>query len=410
MKAKIGRGDSFRGLLNYVFGPGEHGKSDRAQIVAGNMSGADPDSLAKEFGTVRRLRPNIKNPVWHCSLSLPAGEWLAQDRWNGVCVQHLKNMGLDPDNHLWIAVRHDDNGFDHVHLVVSRIGLNEKLWHGRNDVKAAIESTQALEHQFGLTLTPGLDADPSPGSTYRERAGRSAEPSIKGRMKRILDRALRAKDFESFIEICLAAGMKIRPNIATTGRVNGLAFTLDGETMKAADLGGRYKWAKISATLGFDPTKHLELLRAMVQIKEHSNDQLVLTPAAAGSIPTRSRRNRTLDLLFSNEPNGDFLWKKTGTLAFTDFGDRIRLQNGSNTSLKAALQLAIEKGWKSVNATGSPDFCRRLWLQAELLQIEVQGYAPDADDILMLQQLRLQRQERFGHGRVPEAHSPRPTL
>jgi hypothetical protein len=148
MKAKVKRGNGFRGVLEYVFGPGQHNQPGRAEIVGGNLSGMHPRELAAEFGASRRQRPEVKNPVWHCSLALPKGERLDSAAWHQVCQRHLQLMGIDTDNHMWIAVRHADTDHDHVHVVVSRIGLNAALWHGRNDVKAAIESTQTLEREF----------------------------------------------------------------------------------------------------------------------------------------------------------------------------------------------------------------------------------------------------------------------
>ena len=62
MKAKVGRGDGFRGVLDYALG-----KNKAAKIVGGTISSGTPRQLAAEFGLVRRLRPDAKNPVWHCS-------------------------------------------------------------------------------------------------------------------------------------------------------------------------------------------------------------------------------------------------------------------------------------------------------------------------------------------------------
>lgn len=68
MKAKITRGKSFRGLLNYLL---DHG---RGEVIGGNMASADKIELSLEFGCIRGLRPDIAKPVWHCSLSLPPGD------------------------------------------------------------------------------------------------------------------------------------------------------------------------------------------------------------------------------------------------------------------------------------------------------------------------------------------------
>lgn len=68
MIAKITRGAGFRGTLAYTLAP-EH----KPEIVAGNMSGQDASSLAREFAAVRQLRPDVEKPVVHVSLSFDPG-------------------------------------------------------------------------------------------------------------------------------------------------------------------------------------------------------------------------------------------------------------------------------------------------------------------------------------------------
>jgi len=88
MKAKVSRGAGFRGLLDYIYGPGEDNHPGRAVPVsgAGNVLGTDPRDLARQFAVSRQLRPDIKKPVWHCSLSLPPGEKaLLKFRLRGIC-------------------------------------------------------------------------------------------------------------------------------------------------------------------------------------------------------------------------------------------------------------------------------------------------------------------------------------
>ena len=75
MKAKISRGSDFGGLCRYVLGAGKEGRDrKRAEVIGGNIPGAGYDDLMGNFGLVRRLRPDIRRPVWHCSLSFPPGE------------------------------------------------------------------------------------------------------------------------------------------------------------------------------------------------------------------------------------------------------------------------------------------------------------------------------------------------
>jgi hypothetical protein len=391
MKAKISRGNGFRGVLNYLLGPGDRQVPGRAEIVGGNISGREPRDLAAMFAVSRRQRPTVKNPVWHCSLSLPKGERLDSHQWDRLCGRHLENMGIDTAKHMWTAVRHSDTEFDHVHIVVCRIGLDATLWHGRNDVKIAIQSTQELEREFGLQVTAGLQSNPdNPKSSWYDinNKSRPGQPSLKARMQTILNHAMAHGSFEKFVRSCQAAGLALIPNVATTGRMNGFSFQLDGQIMKASNLGSRYKWAKLAGNLKFDSGTHTPLIQELASQTSAARDggpEAKLKPSPVQTVSAAGihvRKSRSIDLLFVRMDNGQYLWKNRKTLAFQDLGNEIRFERTPDVALKAALQLAREKGWMSVVANGPPEFCKRLWLQGQLQGIEVSGYQPTVADRL----------------------------
>lgn len=247
MKAKISRGGGFRGVLNYVLDKGE------AEIVGGNMSGQTPQELAREFGITKALRPDCKNPVWHCSLSAPRGERLSREKWYELGADFMIEMGMDPANFLYSSGRHSDTDYDHIHIVASRIGLDGQLWHGQNDVFKAIKATQKLEQRHGLTLTPGLDL-----GVKKERKSLThgeLNMAIRTEVKpprmvcqEAIDAVLQSEGVMSapeFIERLEALGVRAVPNIASTGTLNGFSFEAEGVAFTGSKLGDLYKWAKL---------------------------------------------------------------------------------------------------------------------------------------------------------------------
>lgn len=386
MKAKVTRGNGFRGVLDYVLGPGRKNKPDRSRVVAGNMAGRDTCDLAREFGRVRQLRPDIKNPVWHCSLALPIGE--LTETWDKIAEKHLRNMGVDVDKHQWLAVRHDDTDHDHVHIILNRIGLDGSIWHGKNDVFLAIESTQQLEKEFGLKLTPGLEANPDHPKKTRgqaEKEKRTGQPSVKVKMQKILNQAMDAGSFEVFVQVCEAQGLVLLPNAAKTGKMSGFSFRLAGEVMKASDLGSKYKWARLAEATGYDQVVHqplIERLAAAERARPRPEASIAMKKAPTGEASTgRTKRRRALDLVFLVDEDGGYCWRKRGTVAFEDLGHRICMRSTSTTAIRAALQLAKEKGWAEIEASGSLEFRHATWLEAQRQGVEVSGYEPDEDDL-----------------------------
>lgn len=248
MKAKVSRGGGFRGVLNYVFDVGnEVAHTKNAERVAGNLVGNDPCELSREFSAVRRLRPDIGKPVWHCSLSLPPGDCLSADKWEVVAGNFMQYMGFDLVNTPWVAVRHQDTDKDHIHIVASRVGLNGKVWLGQWEARRSIEATQKLECTHDLTLTPGLgDARAERRSlTSKEinMAVRTGDEPIRQRLQRLVGESM--KDNPSVIEFAerlRSAGVGARANVASTGRMNGFSFEMDGISFKGSDLGKGYTW------------------------------------------------------------------------------------------------------------------------------------------------------------------------
>lgn len=247
MKAKISRGGGFRGVLNYILDKGE------AEIVGGNMSGQTPQELTREFGITKALRPDCKNPVWHCSLSAPRGERLSREKWYELGADFMIEMGMDPANFLYSSGRHSDTDYDHIHIVASRIGLDGQLWHGQNDVFKAIKATQKLEQRHGLTLTPGLDL-----GVKKERKSLThgeLNMAIRTEVKpprmvcqEAIDAVLQSEGVMSapeFIERLEALGVRAVPNIASTGTLNGFSFEAEGVAFTGSKLGDLYKWAKL---------------------------------------------------------------------------------------------------------------------------------------------------------------------
>ena len=244
MKAKVNRGDGFRGVLNYVLN-----SEKRPEIIGGTIAGLNARQLAAEFGHVRKLRPDAKRPVWHCSLSLPPGDHLDGGKWDAVASDFLKEMGFS-DKTPWVAVRHRDTDKDHIHLVVSRIDLDGQLWHGKWEARTAIEATQKLEKSHGLTLTAGLDNATGRKQLKKgevEMALRTGEQPPKLKLQRIIDEALNSGNLTAvqFAETLAVAGIQVRANLASTGTFNGFSYEIDGIAFKGSKLGKNYSWGSL---------------------------------------------------------------------------------------------------------------------------------------------------------------------
>lgn len=330
MKAKVSRGGGFRGALNYVFDVGPHATHTKnSERVGGNMAGQAPRELAAEFSAVRQLRPDISRPVWHCSLSLPPGERLSAEEWDAVASDFLQHMGFDQAATPWVAVRHQDTDKDHIHILLSRVALDGKVWHGKWEARRAIEATQELERIHGLVLTPGLGDERAElkamSAAEINRAVRTGEEPPRQRLQLLVEAAISDKPSAlQLAERLEAAGVSVRANLASTGRMSGFSFEIGGVAFKGSDLGARYKWAGLQKAgvtyVEARDREGLERFRTPVADRGEREGFAADRDVSAGGVETAagsylSRDSEGVGTPGSTSPGGDF---GTGRLRSSD--------------------------------------------------------------------------------------------
>jgi len=241
---KISRGTGYRGVLEYLL------EDERGQVIGGNLSSGDARAMAREMGAVRALRPDIKRPVWHNSLRLPAGERIDTERWREIADDYMTRMGFAVD-HPRAYVMHDDDDGQHIHIVASRVSLGGKVYLGQNENLASTRHIAALEREHELQITKGSDLEKERATMKKgeiERALRTGEEPPRQRLQRLLDAAV--ADAPSVVELAErleSEGVSVRANLASTGTFNGFSFELAGVPFKGSDLGKGYSWKGLQA-------------------------------------------------------------------------------------------------------------------------------------------------------------------
>ncbi|MBU4119483.1 MAG: relaxase/mobilization nuclease domain-containing protein [Proteobacteria bacterium] len=418
MKAKVSRGAGFRGLLDYIYGPGEDNHPGRAVPVsgAGNVLGTDPRDLARQFAVSRQLRPDIKKPVWHCSLSLPPGEKLSDERWAEIARDFLSRMGLDPDARMWHCARHIDTDHDHIHLVVSRVALDASSWGGGNDARQAIEVTQDMEKVHGLQLTPGSgEGGERKGLTKGEigqfrRTGKV--PDRRNLQKRIDSARKDCPDFPTFVALLRKMQVQVLPN-GETGQVSGISFRLKGggDPFSGTKLGMAYKWQRIAEDTGYDHDRDAELIAQLRKEAAEAREAGSIGPAgpettenqkihrARGQIDPGKERDR----YFVRQEDGSWSWKSRPDIAvFRLEGEQVTVLSRQDMAVRAALLTAAETFGSPLQVNGEDEFRRKVWLAGGKMGLEIVGYDPTADDLAELAAWR----EKHGGLPVPDSIGP----
>jgi Relaxase/Mobilisation nuclease domain len=298
MIAKQRKGRGFRGLLEYVE------NKEEADRIGGNMSGQNPRELAAEFKFSRQLNPNVERAVYHVSLSLAPGEYLSDEQWNEISDRYLREMNFR--NNQYVVYRHGDRENDHIHIVASRISLDDgRCVHDGWDYKRSEAIVRQLERDYNLQPVRGshekLERTATTGQhrrIEREQASydlglrdKPPELPVKMQLQKIIDgfcpvcdhRVTALKEHGStndqltmpmFIERLQGKGVEVRHGFTRNGKSKGISYCFSGQAFSGSHLGAAYTFPGLQKHKGVS----YQPLRDDVAIK-----QLLLNPVNYGA-------------------------------------------------------------------------------------------------------------------------------
>lgn len=197
----ITKGSDLGGLMRYLVGSGRSNEHENPHVIGGDgylqaWHGHDElnaqaaaeitayiDDPRVSYGVQMMAKEWRQNPdtgareplldadgqqvwkdvnVWHCSLSLPAGEVLSSDQWEAVTREFADGMNLTDAGGKapvrWVAIHHgaSKNGNDHVHIAASMVREDGTRWEGRyKDWPTAQRVCRDLEQRYNLTPVLG---------------------------------------------------------------------------------------------------------------------------------------------------------------------------------------------------------------------------------------------------------------
>ncbi|EBQ9574456.1 relaxase [Salmonella enterica subsp. enterica serovar Napoli] len=279
MKGYVAKsGKSFKNRVKYIL-KDDHG------FICSNMS-ADKNNvsdLTDEFKAVSSFRPDINKPTFHAFLSLPKDEKLTDEQWQEIAKDYLKEMNIDIEKHQYICVRHKDTDQDHIHIVANRVGLDGSVWHGQHSAFNTIAACERLEIKHGSTITQGLKGQKSevsaPTKNEIEMALRTGEKPARLVLQASLQAAMAGKpNLETFIERLQAVGIEPWFNVASTGNVAGVSFSVNDIAFKGSSLGKKFSWNTIKTKVKYDKNRDDELVRSFSARKDDEPNSIGRSP------------------------------------------------------------------------------------------------------------------------------------
>lgn len=250
MIAKVRKGQDFGKLFSYLYRESVLEQHTNPHAVGGNVIGDDPQTLAQDFRAFAAANRRTQTPVFHASLRLAPGEQLSDEQWNQAAVTFLKQMkfigedsdGFNSTDVPWVAIRHAD---DHVHIVACRVRFDATTVNIWQDYKRSHEAVREVEKQLGLS-TPAPSTDLLATVTKGERQLATRREAVPERTL-LQQRITHSRDHcdgtrKGFESKLTELGVKFKANQASTGKMNGYSFSLEGWS----DAGGEQVWLQSS--------------------------------------------------------------------------------------------------------------------------------------------------------------------
>lgn len=366
--AKLNMGAGFRGILKYAL---ENRDGElRGEICGSNMAGENDRELSAEFAIARRLHTTAKSPVLHVSLSLPAGSReLTPEEWDRAARVWLKQYGVDPDTHQYVAVQHRDTEHPHIHIIASRISLTGKL--ARDPRQNYLVAKQAAgEASRALGLAPLGAAEPHlrppiiKGPDRRElEVGKTP---LRLQIAARLDTALAmSADWTSFKARAADLGIEVR-EASNAGGVYGVSFATADKAFKGSQIGKAYTYSSLLKRL------------------DHAG-----VDVAAGS-ELRPRRDILERLRAEKTSSGTVYRWDNGHAAVFDLGQGLGWRTGSTAEAAALAAVASSKGWGSVKLADRGDQQKNdaAWLAYMRAGVDVVGYQPTPAVLAQLKEIQ----------------------
>lgn len=246
MIAKITHGRSAARALAYDHGPGRADEHHDPRKVAGNIPGGDWQLRAhhmQRFVDSHKQDRGDRN-VYRVALANPETDRVLSDQeWKSIAEKFVARFGAGQS--MWEATRHDRH---HIHLTISKDRFDGSRMSTSNDYRRAAAICRELERDHGLTNA----AEKTGRGSGRVRGDLEAtargnpQPDrdwLRSTISRVLNRG-------GGIDELRVAGVDVKLNTATTGRISGISYARaqpEGNENTANGTVGEQRWFKGSA-------------------------------------------------------------------------------------------------------------------------------------------------------------------
>ena len=239
MIAKIVKGSSFKGVVNYILDK----EKDAKILVCYGLFAEDKDTIAMSFEAQSKMNPKVTKPVGHISLAFhKEDEHRLTDRaMAGIALEYLKEMGITDTQVL--IVRHFDTEHPPVHRAFNRIATNGRTISDRNEWIRSARICKELTKKYNLYFASGKE---------RVKQHRLKEPDKTkyGLYSILKSEVSRCGNWQQLAAKLEKHGVNMRFKYkGNSDEVQGVIFTMNGYSFSGSKIDRRFSFSKIDAAL-----------------------------------------------------------------------------------------------------------------------------------------------------------------
>lgn len=242
MIAKISKGSSFGGAVDYVLDKGKD-----AELLAGlGVRMRDNESITHSFEMQAALNPNLSKPVGHIALAFSSQDAAQLDnQWMvKIAAEYLVGMGIR--NTQFIIARHHDREHPHLHILFNRVDNDGRTISDRNDRYRSERLCKELTARHGLYFASGKE-------NVKEHRLREPDKTKYAIYHALHNAVPRCRDWPE-----LTAALR-REGIATefkmrsgTSDPQGVVFAKNGYSFNGSKIDRQFSFSKIDHALSLN--------------------------------------------------------------------------------------------------------------------------------------------------------------
>ena len=258
MIAKIVKGSSFRGVVNYILDKGKDAKI----LVCDGLFAENNDTIAMSFEAQSKMNPKVTKPVGHISLAFhKEDEHRLTDRtMAGIALEYLKEMGITDTQVL--IVRHFDKEHPHVHIAFNRIANNGRTISDRNERIRSARICKELTKKYNLYFANGKE---------RVKQHRLKEPDKTkyGLYSILKSEVSRCGNWNILAANLKKQGVDIRFKYkGKSDEVQGVVFTMNGYSFSGSKIDRRFSYSKIDEAMNANRQEEQQRIMTGNQVSE----------------------------------------------------------------------------------------------------------------------------------------------